>query len=152
VADVPSGPRLDSTPHYANYKKNPNICMCFVVVVVVVVVGGGGGGDRRFFWGGGYETVPPKRSQYSDWLRAGRPRGRSSSPGGVKNFHSYMSCRPALGPTKPPIQWVPGALSPGVKQPGCEADHSLPTTAEVKKTLIYTSTSLYAFMALCLIS
>jgi hypothetical protein len=25
------------------------------------------------------------RNQYSDWLRAGRPKGRSSSPGRVKN-------------------------------------------------------------------
>jgi hypothetical protein len=28
------------------------------------------------------------RSRYSDWLRAGRQRGRSSSPGKVKNFLS----------------------------------------------------------------
>jgi hypothetical protein len=27
-----------------------------------------------------------------------------------------------------------GALSPGVKLPGCEADHSPPTSAEVKKS------------------
>jgi hypothetical protein len=27
-----------------------------------------------------------KRNRYSDWLRAGRPRGQSSSPGRVKNF------------------------------------------------------------------
>jgi hypothetical protein len=33
------------------------------------------------------------------------------------------SSRPALGPTQPPIQWVPGALSPGVKLRGREADH-----------------------------
>jgi hypothetical protein len=51
-----------------------------------------------------------------------------------------------------PIQWVPGALSPGVKGPGREADHSPPTSTEVKKMWIYTSTPLYAFMALCLIS
>jgi hypothetical protein len=33
-----------------------------------------------------------------------------------------------------------GALYPVVKQPGREADHSSPTSAEVKKTWIYTST------------
>jgi hypothetical protein len=32
------------------------------------------------------------------------------------------------------------ALSPGVKRPGHEADHSLPTSVEVKKTWVYTST------------
>jgi hypothetical protein len=36
---------------------------------------------------------------------------------------------------------------PGVKRPGREADHSPPTTAEVKKMWIYTSTPPYAFMA-----
>jgi hypothetical protein len=41
--------------------------------------------------------------------------------------------RTALGPTQPPIQWVPGALSLGVKRPGCEADHSPPSSAEVKE-------------------
>jgi hypothetical protein len=34
--------------------------------------------------------------------------------------------RPALGPTQPPVQWVTGVLSPGVKaRPGRDADHSL---------------------------
>jgi len=41
--------------------------------------------------------------------------------------------RLALGPTQPPIQWVPGALSLGVKQQGHEADHSPPSSAEVKE-------------------
>jgi hypothetical protein len=52
---------------------------------------------------------PGQRSRYSDWLLA----GRSSSPGRVKNFYFSKSSRRALGSTEYPIQWVPGALSPG---------------------------------------
>jgi hypothetical protein len=85
---------------------------------------------------------PGQHSRYSDWLRAGRPRGRSSSPDSVKNFLASTSSRPALGPTPPPIQWVPG-----IKRPGGEADHPPLTSVEEKKTLIYTSTPPYAFMA-----
>jgi hypothetical protein len=40
-----------------------------------------------------------------------------------------IASSPALGPTQPPIQWVPGALSLGVKRPGREADHSLQSSA-----------------------
>jgi hypothetical protein len=69
----------------------------------------------------------------SDWLRAGRPRGRSSSPGRVKNFLFSTSARPPLGSTQPPIQWVLGALSSGVKRPAREADHSPPASAESRK-------------------
>jgi hypothetical protein len=50
------------------------------------------------------------------------------------------SSRPALGSGQPPIQWVPGALCPGLKGQGHEADHTPPTIAEVKKMWIYTST------------
>jgi hypothetical protein len=32
-----------------------------------------------------------------------------------------------------PIQWVPGALSLGVKRLGLEVDHSPPSSAEVKE-------------------
>jgi len=32
-----------------------------------------------------------------------------------------------------PIQWIRGALSSGVKRPGREADHSPPSSAEVKE-------------------
>jgi hypothetical protein len=38
----------------------------------------------------------------------------------------------ALGPTQPPIQWVPGVLSLGVKRSEREANHSPPSSAEVK--------------------
>jgi hypothetical protein len=86
-------------------------------------------------------------SRYSDWLRAGRPRGRSSSPGRVKNFLFSTLSRPVLGFTRPPIQWVSGALLKGIKRPGRECDHSPPTSAEVKKMWIYISTPPYAFMA-----
>jgi hypothetical protein len=41
--------------------------------------------------------------------------------------------RTALGPTQPPMQRVPGALSLVVKQPGREANHSPPCSAEVKE-------------------
>jgi hypothetical protein len=48
------------------------------------------------------------------------------------NFHFSTSSRPALGPTRPPFQWV--------NWPGREADRSRPTSAEVKEMWIYTST------------
>jgi hypothetical protein len=38
-------------------------------------------------------------------------------------------------------------LSPGVKQLCREVDHSPPSSVEVKKTWIYTSTPLYVFMS-----
>jgi hypothetical protein len=61
-------------------------------------------------------------------------------------FSFSTSSRPALGPTQPPGQCAPGALFPGVKRPGRKADHSPPTSAEVKKMWIYTTTPPYAFM------
>jgi hypothetical protein len=53
---------------------------------------------------------------------------------------------PALGPTKPPFQWVPG-LSRGVKQPGCGVDHPHPSIAEVKERVGLYLYSLSAFVA-----
>jgi hypothetical protein len=54
-------------------------------------------------------------------------------------FLFTTASRTALGPTQPPIQWVPGALSLGVKRPRCEPDHSPPSSAEVKNAWSYTS-------------
>jgi hypothetical protein len=51
---------------------------------------------------------------------------------GLGMFPFTTVSRPALGPTQPPIQWVPEPLSLGVKWPGREADHSPPSSAEVK--------------------
>jgi hypothetical protein len=47
--------------------------------------------------------------------------------------------RPALGPNQPPVQWVPGALTLGVKRPVREADHSPASSAEVKSAWMYNS-------------
>jgi hypothetical protein len=47
-------------------------------------------------------------------------------------MYFVTTSRPALGLTQRPIQCVPVALIPGVKRPGREADHLLPSSAEVK--------------------
>jgi hypothetical protein len=43
--------------------------------------------------------------------------------------------RLALWPTQPPIHWVPGTFSLGLKQLGHEADHPPPSSAEVKECM-----------------
>jgi hypothetical protein len=59
-------------------------------------------------------------------------------------------------PRHPDRLWVPLSLIsngyrrpflPGVKRQGCEADHSPPTSVEVKKMWIYTSNPPHVFMA-----
>jgi hypothetical protein len=57
--------------------------------------------------------------------------------------------RPDLRTTQPPIQWVPGPLSLGVKQLRREADHSPPSSSKVKNAWSNTSTPPYAFMPWC---
>jgi hypothetical protein len=52
-------------------------------------------------------------------------------PVGARIF--FTASRPTLGPTQPHIQWELGALSPGIKRQGREANKSPPTNAEVKK-------------------
>jgi hypothetical protein len=52
---------------------------------------------------------------------------------GLGIFLFSTASRPALGSTQPPIQWVPGALSLGVKRLGREADRSPPSSADVKE-------------------
>jgi hypothetical protein len=68
-------------------------------------------------------------------------RGSGTIPGGG---WEYLSLPPRpdwlRGPTQAPIQWVPGAVSLAVKRPGREADHSPPSSADVKNAWSYNST------------
>jgi hypothetical protein len=82
---------------------------------------------------------------YSAGLRARWSEVRVAARAG--NFLFTTASRLALRPTQPPIQWVPGALSVGVKQ-SREADHSLPPSSKVKNDWRYTSTPQYAFVEL----
>jgi hypothetical protein len=53
----------------------------------------------------------------------------------VKIFLSLTVSRSTLGPTQLPLHWVLGGLIlVEVKQQGREADHSLPSSAEIKKS------------------
>jgi hypothetical protein len=57
------------------------------------------------------------------------------------NFSAYIYNTTAyIKILQQPIQWVPEALSLGVKRPGREADHSPPSSAEVKNAWSYIST------------
>jgi hypothetical protein len=71
--------------------------------------------------------------------------------GGVGIFLFTTASRTALEPSQPPIQWIPGAFSLGIKWLGREPDHSPPSNAEVKNAWSYTSTPQYVFMAWCLV-
>jgi hypothetical protein len=73
-------------------------------------------------------SVRAGMAQYSDWLRAGRQRSLG------QEFSLLHVVQAGSGATQRPLQWVLGALSPGLKRPGREAHHSSPTSAEIKKT------------------
>jgi hypothetical protein len=68
----------------------------------------------------------------------------------VSTYNNTITQYPCL--CVPPIQWAPGDLSPELKRPGREADHSPPTSVQVKKTWTYTSTPPYVSMAWYLVS
>jgi len=54
-------------------------------------------------------------------------------------FFLATAPRPTLGPTQPPIQWIPWSPSPGINRPGGEVDDAPPSSAEVKNAWSYTS-------------
>jgi hypothetical protein len=68
---------------------------------------------------------------------------------GLGIFLFATASRPALDTTQPMAK---AAFFPGVKRPGREADHSPPSSAEVKNAWSYTSTLQYVFMVWCLVT
>jgi hypothetical protein len=84
------------------------------------------------------------RTRTTPWdVRSPQPlptatKNRDSSVGIAMGYgqdiflYSSVQTGPALGPTKPPVQWVPGSLSPGAKRPGREAGHSPLPNAEIE--------------------
>jgi hypothetical protein len=62
-------------------------------------------------------------------------RSRFDPRQGQRIFIVASASRPALGPTQPPVQWVPGTGGPfpgGTARSGRDADHSPLSSAEVK--------------------
>jgi hypothetical protein len=82
-------------------------------------------------------------SRYTNWLRAG-----VSIPGMGREFF-FSSPRPDLlwGPPNLLSDVYRGAISPGIKRPGREANHSPSSSTEFKNAWSYTSIHTNIFMA-----
>jgi hypothetical protein len=50
----------------------------------------------------------------------------------LSHLHCVETDSGAHPHTLPPIQWVRGSVSSGIKRPGCEADHPPQSIVEVK--------------------
>jgi hypothetical protein len=83
-------------------------------------------------------------------LRAGLP-DLNSRQEKCFSFLFAAASRPALGLTQSSIQWAPWSLFPGIKRPGRGADHSPPSSGEVRNVWSCTYTHPCLFVAWCLI-
>jgi hypothetical protein len=104
-----------------------------------------------FFYSFHYHVVYPKRVRYNlssflskymfyktnlSRLGYGLDDRRFESRQGLGIFLFTTASKPALEPAQPPIQWVPWALSLVIKRLGREADHSPPSSAEIKEWVV----------------
>jgi hypothetical protein len=80
-------------------------------------------------------------SLYSDGLD-----GRGSIPSSVKCLSLLHSVQIGSEAHPASIQSVPGEISPGIKRPGLDADHSTPSNTEVKNGEAIRSLPPYVFM------
>jgi hypothetical protein len=72
-------------------------------------------------------------------------------PGGTGNFSLHHRVQNGSGAHPASYPMDNRGSFPGVKRPGREADHSPPSSAEVKNAWSYNSAPQYAFMAWCLV-
>jgi hypothetical protein len=98
-------------------------------------------------WGGGGVLIPMTQRIFGLWMETASRYGGWTigvlgfeSKRGLGIFLFTTASRTALGPTQPPIQWVPGAIALGVKRLGREDDQSPSSSAEVKNVWSCTST------------
>jgi hypothetical protein len=80
--------------------------------------------------------------------RYSNTRSSSLQPSAIQNresLHQHLQTGSGAHPISYPIGT--GVLSLGIKRP-CRADHSSPSSAEIKNAWSYTSTSPYVFVVL----
>jgi hypothetical protein len=107
---------------YINYIKYL-ILIEIVLVTTFCVLDGKLSGSIKSAWISSgkslYDAVSWNRisCHHSVWLQTGRPGDWNWILDRGKRIFTLTSVsRPALGPTQPPVQWVPAVLSPGVKR------------------------------------
>jgi hypothetical protein len=109
--------------------------------------------SKQWIW-----NLRERRTHYSHRAEAFNIYSINEDGAGIENCYGLddrgvgtqvpVGSRIFSSPHRPDQLWCPpNLLSPGVKRPGREADHSPPASAEVKKIWIYTSTPPYVFLA-----
>jgi hypothetical protein len=97
--------------------------------------------SKKWLFGVKWKLLDKLFGEVKDYVSVGNIIQHNYRQGQWWEFFLFAAAsRPALGPTQPPIRRVPGALTPAVKRPGREVEHSPPSSAEVKNAWSYTST------------
>jgi hypothetical protein len=92
-------------------------------------------------------SLDRSRSSSASVVTTGRTTGVQFPAGAITGFFSLRHrVQTSSGAQPASIQQIQEDFTPEVKRPGREADHSPPSSAEVKNAWSYTSTSPYVFM------
>jgi hypothetical protein len=103
--------------------------MMMIIIIIIIII------NSIFFL---FLLTPWRGAGISQWSSAGL-RGFESQQG-LGIFLFITASIPALGPTQPPIQWVPGALSWGYSGRGVKLTTHLLLVPRSKNAWSYTST------------